>query len=86
MRKAVRTPPRKQRSYLIKAYADPAAAVSGQLLRRLQRDPRLGAQKLYRTLARRAEEQKKERMRLEGCISSGFCGSRASRMWQGSTR
>jgi ribonuclease HII len=49
-------------------YADPATGVSGQLLRKLQRDPRAGAQKLYRMLARRAEEHKKERMRLEAML------------------
>ncbi|MET1082959.1 MAG: hypothetical protein ABWY12_07930, partial [Burkholderiales bacterium] len=46
-------------------YTDPAAPVSGQLLPKLQRDPRAGAQKLYRMLARRADEQRKERMRLD---------------------
>jgi ribonuclease HII len=49
-------------------YSDPALAVSGQLLRKLQRDPRAGAQKLYRTLARRAEEQKAERLRLDAML------------------
>jgi ribonuclease HII len=49
-------------------YADPAATVSGQLLRKLQRDPRAGAQKLYRTLGKRAEEQRKERLRLEAML------------------
>jgi ribonuclease HII len=49
-------------------YADPAVAVSGQLLRKLQRDPRLGAQKLFRMLGKRAEEQRKERLRLEAML------------------
>jgi ribonuclease HII len=49
-------------------YTDPAAPVSGQLLAKLQRDPRAGAQKLYRMLARRADEQRKERMRLDAML------------------
>jgi len=49
-------------------YADPSAAISGQLLRKLQRDPRAGAQKLYRTLGKRAEEQRKEKLRLEAML------------------
>jgi ribonuclease HII len=49
-------------------YADPAAAVSGQLLRKLQRDPRAGARKLYQALARRSEEQRKERLRLDAML------------------
>src|SRR5262245_40459765 len=49
-------------------YADPAAVVSGQLLSKLQRDPRVGAQKLYKVLARRAEEQRKERLRLDAML------------------
>lgn len=49
-------------------YAHPAAAVSPQVLRRLQRDPRTGARKLYKTLARRFEEQKKERLRLDAML------------------
>lgn len=49
-------------------YADPAAVVSPQMLRRLQRDPRTGVQKLYKTLARRHEGQKKERVRLDAML------------------
>src|SRR5438874_2345123 len=49
-------------------YADPAALVSGQALRKLQRDPRAGAQKLYKTLAKRYDEQKKERLRLDAML------------------
>ena len=39
-------------------------ASADQLLRRLQRDSRLGAQKLYKTLTKRFEEQGRERRRL----------------------
>jgi ribonuclease HII len=49
-------------------YFDRATAVSSQLLRKLQRDPRAGAQKLYKTLAKRAEEQKAERIRLDAML------------------
>lgn len=49
-------------------FADPAVPVSSQLLRKLQRDPRSGAQKLFRTLGRRADEQKRERLRLEAML------------------
>jgi ribonuclease HII len=49
-------------------YSDPAATVSAQLLRKLQRDPRAGAQKLFKVLARRAEEQRKERLRLDAML------------------
>src|SRR5262245_34329220 len=47
---------------------DRATAVSSQLLRKLQRDPRAGAQKLYKALAKRAEEQKTERTRLDAML------------------
>lgn len=49
-------------------YAASAAAVSPQILRKLQRDPRPGARKLYQTLAKRFEEQKKERLRLDAML------------------
>jgi ribonuclease HII len=49
-------------------YADSAALVSAQVLRKLQRDPRPGARKLYQTLVKRLEEQKKERLRLEAML------------------
>jgi ribonuclease HII len=49
-------------------YADPQAVVSAQLLRKLQRDPRIGAQKLYKSLARRFDEQKNERNRLDAML------------------
>ena len=44
------------------------APVSAAVLRKLQRDPRTGAQRLYKTLARRYEEQKKERNRLDAML------------------
>jgi len=46
-------------------YASRNAAVSSAILRKLQRDPRAGARQLYKVLARRYEEQKKERNRLD---------------------
>ena len=49
-------------------YADAKTAVSPQLLRKLQRDPRSGAQKLYKTLAKRFEEQKHERTRIDAML------------------
>jgi len=49
-------------------YADAQAAVSPQILRKLQRDPRTGAQKLYKILAKRFEEQKQERLRLDAML------------------
>lgn len=49
-------------------YADPAAAVSPQMLRKLQRDPRAGARTLYKTLIKRFDEQKKERIRLDAML------------------
>src|SRR6188768_716670 len=49
-------------------YADPSAMVSPQLLRRLQRDPRTGARKLYKALAKRFDDQKKERNRLDAML------------------
>jgi ribonuclease HII len=44
------------------------APVSAAILRKLQRDPRAGAQRLYRVLAKRYEEQKKERNRLDAML------------------
>jgi ribonuclease HII len=44
------------------------APVSAAILRKLQRDPRTGAQRLYKTLARRYNEQKKERNRLDAML------------------
>jgi ribonuclease HII len=49
-------------------YADAAALVSAQILRKLQRDPRTGARKLYQVLAKRCAEQKKERSRLDAML------------------
>src|ERR1700741_4780396 len=38
------------------------------ILRKLQRDPRTGARRLYHTLVKRYEEQKKERNRLDAML------------------
>lgn len=43
-------------------------AVSPAILRTLQRDPRTGARRLYKVLAKRYEEQKKERNRLDAML------------------
>src|SRR5262245_45560831 len=42
--------------------------VSSAILRKLQRDPRAGARHLYKVLARRYDEQKKERNRLDAML------------------
>jgi ribonuclease HII len=42
--------------------------VSPAILRKLQRDPRTGARKLYQVLSRRYQEQKKERSRLDAML------------------
>src|SRR5437868_14990798 len=49
-------------------YSNSSAVVSPQLLRRLQRDPRTGARKLYRTLVKRFEDQKNARLRLDAML------------------
>ncbi len=49
-------------------YAGDGVAVSATVLRKLQRDPRTGARKLYKALSKRYEEQKKERNRLEAML------------------
>jgi ribonuclease HII len=49
-------------------YADPAAVVSPRTLRKLQRDPRAGARKLYQALVKRFAEQKRERIRLDAML------------------
>src|SRR5262245_33867466 len=49
-------------------YSSPSAVVSPQVLRRLQRDPRSGARKLYKVLARRFDEQEKEKRRLDAML------------------
>src|SRR5260370_31475335 len=46
-------------------YATDNASVSSAILRKLQRDPRAGARRLYKTLAKRYEDQKKERNFLD---------------------
>src|SRR5213593_1467542 len=43
-------------------------SVSSAILRGLQRDPRAGARRLYKVLAKRYEEQKKERNRLDAML------------------
>src|SRR5881409_818313 len=43
-------------------------SVSSAILRSLQRDPRAGARRLYKVLAKRYEEQKKERNRLDAML------------------
>jgi len=49
-------------------YSDRNAVVSAQVLRKLQRDPREGAHKLYKMLAKRYDEQKRERVRLDAML------------------
>jgi ribonuclease HII len=49
-------------------YASDNTCVSSAVLRKLQRDPRAGARRLYKTLAKRYEEQKKERNRLDAML------------------
>jgi ribonuclease HII len=49
-------------------YSSPDASISSQILRRLQRDPRAGARKLYKTLSKRLEEQSRERTRLDAML------------------
>src|SRR5436309_14510363 len=49
-------------------YASGGVSVSSAILRGLQRDPRAGARRLYQVLARRYEEQKKEKNRLEAML------------------
>jgi ribonuclease HII len=44
------------------------ASVSSAILRKLQRDPRSGARRLYKVLSKRYEDQKKERNRLEAML------------------
>src|SRR5437762_717786 len=45
-----------------------SASVSPAILRKLQRDPRTGARRLYETLAKRYDAQKKERNRLDSML------------------
>lgn len=49
-------------------YADRAAVVPAQVVRKLQRDSREGARKLYKVLVKRFEEQKKEKARLDAML------------------
>src|SRR5437867_1364598 len=49
-------------------YASGGVSVSSAILRGLQRDPRAGARRLYKVLAKRYEEQKKERNRLDSML------------------
>lgn len=49
-------------------YASEHAAVSSAILRKLQRDPRAGARRLYKTLTKRYSDQKKERNRLDAML------------------
>src|SRR5207244_12588436 len=50
-------------------YAAGSTFVSSATLRKLQRDPRTGARRLYRILAKRYDEQKKERNRLDNMLN-----------------
>ena len=43
-------------------------SVSSAILRKLQRDPRSGARRLYKVLAKRYEDQKKERNRMDAML------------------
>src|SRR5438552_15625241 len=45
-----------------------SASVSPAILRKLQRDPRTGERRLYETLAKRYDAQKKERSRLDAML------------------
>src|SRR4026209_1453721 len=49
-------------------HSSPEASISSQILRRLQRDPRAGARKLFKTLSRRQEERWRERKRLDAML------------------
>jgi ribonuclease HII len=49
-------------------YVSPDAPISPQILRRLQRDSRTGAQKLYKSLSKRFEDQGRERRRMDAML------------------
>src|SRR5436309_164105 len=49
-------------------YVSADASVSSAILRKLQRDPRAGARRLYKSLAKRYDNQKKERNRLDSML------------------
>jgi len=44
------------------------ASVSSAILRKLQRDPRAGARRLYKVLSKRYDDQKRERNRLDAML------------------
>jgi ribonuclease HII len=49
-------------------YSASGALISPQILRRLQRDSRTGARRLYRVLAKRLDAQSRERRRLDAML------------------
>jgi ribonuclease HII len=49
-------------------YSSGDVPISPQILRRLQRDPRAGARKLYKALSRRFEDQTRERKRMDAML------------------
>src|SRR2546427_12749034 len=49
-------------------YAPGTVSVSSPILRRLQRDRRAGARRLYKVLAKRFDEEKKQRNRLDAML------------------
>jgi len=49
-------------------YSSGDAPVSPQILRRLQRDPRAGARKLYKALSKRFDDQTRERKRMDAML------------------
>src|SRR5438034_6866193 len=49
-------------------YASDSTSVSSAILRKLQRDPRAGARRLYKVLSKRYDQQKKERNRLDAML------------------
>jgi ribonuclease HII len=49
-------------------YSSGDVLISPQILRRLQRDPRAGAQRLYKALSRRFDDQSRERKRMDAML------------------
>ena len=49
-------------------YSSGEVSISPQILRRLQRDPRAGARKLYKVLSRRFQDQERERKRMDAIL------------------
>ena len=49
-------------------YSSGEVSISPQILRRLQRDPRAGARKLYKALSRRFQDQERERKRMDAIL------------------